>query len=139
MRAVLIALLLSMIATIAHADSSVEATPEPRPLALQKFMARVRMVAAAHDAGALAKLVDRGFTIGEELPRSYSLSAIRAKPSVLDELVTVIDTGHCEVDEVSAQCFVHIAGAAPNRRTFVAFVRERGRWRLGAFAPTAEL
>jgi hypothetical protein len=136
MRWALISLLL---ATAAHADTSTDDPPAPRPRELQAFMSRVRIVAAARDARALAKLVDRGFTIGEELPRSYSLSAIRAKPAVLDELVSVIDNGRCTVDETSAQCTVHIAGSAPERRTFVAFVRERGRWRLGAFAPTAEL
>src|SRR5688572_7221131 len=112
-----------LIATTAHADSSVETPPAPRPRALQAFMARVRAVAAAHDAGALAKLVDRGFTIGEELPRSYSLSAIRAKPSVLDELVTVIDTGSCDIDEQRAQCEMHIPGSDPRRKTFAIFLR----------------
>jgi hypothetical protein len=133
------ALALVLLTTVAHADTSASEEAQPRPRDLQVFMSRVRTVAVTRNARALAKLVDREFTIGEELPRSYSLSAIRARPAVLDELVTLLDKGRCDVEERRAQCEVHIDGSPSGRRTLTIFLREGGRWRLGVFAPTSDL
>lgn len=129
------ALISLLAASVAHADTS---TSLPAPRGLREFMSRVRAVAAAHDVRALAKLVDREFTVGEELPRSSSLASLRSDPQVLDELVTVIDSGHCDIEPSRAQCEAHIAGSAPERRTIVIFLRERHRWRLGVFAPSLD-
>jgi hypothetical protein len=132
MRLVALALL---VPALASADTS--ATPPPPP-ALRMFMARVRAVAVARDARALALLVDRGFTTGEEMSRAESLAELSARPQLLDELVTILDAGRCDVETTGAQCQVHVPGTPPDRRALAIFVRERGRWRLGVFAPASD-
>jgi hypothetical protein len=48
------------------------------------------------------------------------------------------DASLADLAAQSVQCEAHIAGTPPERRALAIFLRERGRWRLGVFAPASD-
>jgi hypothetical protein len=135
----LILMLTLSFAAPAHADTSANAPPPAPPTALRAFMSRVRTAASARDVHALARLVDREFTTGQELTRGQSLGELRANPALLDDLTAIIDAAHCDIEPNRAQCAARIPGTPPERRALAIFLRlPGGGWRLGVFLPASD-
>jgi hypothetical protein len=133
-RAVAIGCALLALAGVARADASVPwATGD-----LGAFVARLRAASSARDVRAVARLVDREFTTGEEQGRADSLDELRAAPALLDQLADLIDHGHCTVEPGHVQCDRFVAVPPDYRHGAIAiFGRVHARWRLLAFYPAA--
>lgn len=121
---------LVVLAALSTSTSSAKA--DDRPPALAALMLRTRAAATSHSVDALARLVDREFTTGEEQDRRASLDELRRHPLLLDDLRLIVDRGTCHVDRDLAQCEVAVG---PVRRARAVFLRGSTGWRLSAFIP----
>jgi hypothetical protein len=123
---------------LACAVQPAEATSRFADAKLRALVLRVRAAAVARDVQALARLVDRDFTTGEEQSRANSLEELRQSPQLLQDLVVVIDARNCRVKPALVQCEAHPRNAPPGRRAMVIFTRDRGRWSLAMFSPVSD-
>ena len=102
------------------------------------FSNEVASAARRGDMRAMRKLVDREFTVGEELGRDSSLSILAHDASARHVLAITADRGACyRTGPKLVQC--ELPDAGPNldhtklRTSIAIFERGRRGWRLNAF------